>query len=191
MHPPALDRRTDQVERTKGMHNRRVPIEPALMPLLVTMYAKAQGQGRVLPDYPSGRDMARGLGRWLRRAGVARAELFEKSATGKQLTFHDLRATGITWLAVRGGDPLKIQQWAGHEHFSTTQGYIRTAEAVAAGFGEPFPALPEIPRPSDTTEKRPSNRTRQSFTAAQVVEIRRGGRDSPAADHSSAHSPRS
>jgi hypothetical protein len=58
------------------------------------------------------------------------------------MTFHDLRATGLTWRAVRGDDALKIQRAAGHSDFQTTQGYIRTAESVDDGFGEVFPELP-------------------------------------------------
>jgi hypothetical protein len=33
-------------------------------------------------------------------------------------------------------------QRAGHTNFKTTQLYVREAEAVREGFGEPFPALP-------------------------------------------------
>jgi hypothetical protein len=73
---------------------------------------------------------------------VSRLELHTGSPTRKPMTWHDLRATGITWCAVRGDDPLKIKQRAGHATFSTTEGYIREAEAVREGFGEPFPALP-------------------------------------------------
>jgi hypothetical protein len=43
---------------------------------------------------------------------------------------------------VRGDDALKIQQRAGHTDFQTTQGYIRVAESVRDGFGQPFPTLP-------------------------------------------------
>jgi hypothetical protein len=43
------------------------------------------------------------------------------------------RATGITWMAVRGDDPLKIKQRAGHTTFQTIEGYIREAEAVRSG----------------------------------------------------------
>lgn len=45
-------------------------------------------------------------------------------------------------MAVRGDDPLKIMQPAGHRTCSTTQGYIREAENLRAGFGVPFPPLP-------------------------------------------------
>jgi hypothetical protein len=45
-------------------------------------------------------------------------------------------------MAVRGDDPLKIMQRCGHRDYGTTLRYIREAEAVRDGFGEPFPALP-------------------------------------------------
>jgi integrase len=71
---------------------------------------------------PSERAMARDLRCWLEHAGVTRSELHDtKCKTSKALTFHDLRATGLTWMAVRGDDPLKIMQRAGHSNFGTTQ----------------------------------------------------------------------
>jgi hypothetical protein len=39
-------------------------------------------------------------------------------------------------------DPLKIKLRCGHASFSTTEMYIREAEAVREGFGEVFLALP-------------------------------------------------
>ena len=66
-------------------------------------------------------------------------------------------------MAVRGDDPLKIKQRAGHSTFSTTEGYIREAEAVRDGFGEVFPPLPagplgiapESPRAISVSRKKP------------------------------------
>jgi hypothetical protein len=47
-------------------------------------------------------------------------------------------------MAVRGDDPLKIKQHAGHVAFTTTERYIRLADALDHdGFGEPFPVLPD------------------------------------------------
>lgn len=77
----------------------------------------------------------------LPHANVTRHELHHTDETRKALTWHDLRATGITWTAIRGDDPLHIQHRAGHTSFSTTQGYIRQAEAVREGFGDVFPPL--------------------------------------------------
>jgi hypothetical protein len=86
--------------------------------------------------------MARGLRSWLIKAGVDRRELHHRTPTTRPIRFHDLRATGVTWMAVRGDDPLKIQHRAGHIDFDTTQRYIREAEALHEGFGVPFPELP-------------------------------------------------
>jgi integrase len=133
---------TGKVNATKGMHNRKVPIEAALLPLLRAMHKEADGKGLVLPVYPTENHLSRNLKRWLKRAGVERADLHARSATSKSITFHDCRATGLTWLAVRGDDPLKIQQRAGHTDFQTTQGYIRLADDAGEGFGVPFPELP-------------------------------------------------
>jgi hypothetical protein len=112
-----------------------------LLPLLQTMHDEHGGKGNVVRFRD--RHMSRDLRLWLTRAGVTRPELHHGDATRKALTWHDLRATGLTWLAVRGDDPLKIKQRAGHSTFSTTEGYIREAEAVRDGFGDVFPPLPE------------------------------------------------
>lgn len=53
------------------------------------------------------------------------------------------RARACNWMAVRGDEPLKIMQRAGHTDFRTTQLYVREAEAVREGFGDVFPPLPE------------------------------------------------
>jgi integrase len=135
----ALRHRT--VKPTKSGETRRFAIEAALLPLLQTMRAEAGHEGPVLrlrEDH-----MAELLRKWLHIAGVRRPELHKGSPTRKPLTWHDLRATGATWMAVRGDDPLKIKQRCGHATFSTTELYIREAEAVRDGFGEVFPPLPE------------------------------------------------
>lgn len=135
------NRNTGAEKSTKTRHARRFNIEPALLPLLRTMHAESDGSGLVVEMY-SERNMAEGLRRCLRRAGVNRAELHESTPTRKAMTWHDLRSTGITWMAVRGDEPLKIQQRAGHTDFQTTQGYIREAEAVRHGFDVVCPELP-------------------------------------------------
>jgi integrase len=137
----ARDRETGKTKSTKTGQARRFNIEPGALPLLEAMRAGHEAADYVA-DLPSERTLGRGLRRWLKRAGVNRPELHEDAPTRKAMTFHDLRATGITWMAVRGDDPLKIMQRAGHTSFSTTQGYIREAEAVREGFGDVFPPLP-------------------------------------------------
>lgn len=138
----AFNQNTKKVEQTKTGETRRFAIEPALMPLLRAMRAEKKGKGAVLSLAPQG-NMARKLRRYLRVANVNRPELHKGSPTRKAMTWHDLRATGITWMAIRGDDPLHIQHRAGHTTFATTQGYIREAVNVRAGFGDVFPPLPE------------------------------------------------
>jgi integrase len=136
----AYSERSGKVDTTKTADTRSFAIEPALVPLLEAMHKESKGRGAVLPFHE--RHMTRALRRHLWRAGVRRPELHEDSPTRKALTWHDLRATGLTWMAVRGDDPLKIKQRAGHAAFSTTELYVRLAESVREGFGEPFPVLP-------------------------------------------------
>jgi integrase len=138
----AVDRDTGELNPTKTSVARRVPIEPELLPLLKAMHAEADGEARVLAIDATDRKLSRQLQRCLRLAKVPRAELYVTDETRKAITFHDLRATGITWCAVRGDDPLKIKQRAGHATFSTTEGYIREAENLRDGFGAVFPRLP-------------------------------------------------
>ena len=136
----SFERRTREVKSTKGKRGRRVAIEPALMPLLRVMHEESGGEGFVCPMPNRMADRLRG---WLVAAGLTRRELTDdKSATTRPLAWHDLRASGITWRAVRGDEAMKISQAAGHRDLSTTMIYVRTAEALGPGFGEPFPPLP-------------------------------------------------
>ena len=73
----------------------------------------------------------------------------------KQITLYDLRASGITWRTLRSDDARLIQRAAGHERYSTTEGYVREAEIFKGRVGAPFP-------PSLIASG--VNRTPQSFT---------------------------
>jgi integrase len=129
-------------EGTKSGAARVVPIRPELLPLLEAMKAESGGKGLVC-DLPSLRDMARGLRRWLLRAGVDRAQLHQGSTVSKQLRWHDLRATGLTWYAVEGRPSGEIRDIAGHAQTSMTDRYMRAAGVLRGGrFGEVFPPLP-------------------------------------------------
>ena len=134
----ARDKVTKGTKRTKGGLARSVPIEPALLPLLALLrgpdaapvcHLESKGHGWRLRPH-------------LEAAGVTRAALHTHGPSERPLTFHDLRATGLTWLALRGDDPLRIQRRAGHSTFATTQGYLREAEVLGSGVGDPFPPLP-------------------------------------------------
>ncbi len=140
----SIDRNTGELKSTKTETSRRIAIEPELAPLLHVMRKEQGGKGRLVPWGATDRKLSRTLQQCLRLAGVKRPELFASDAARKPMTFYDLRATGITWMAVRGDDPLRIKQRAGHSTFSTTEGYIREAENLTeTAFGQPFPRLPE------------------------------------------------
>jgi hypothetical protein len=53
-----------------------------------------------------------------------------------------LRGSSVVWLREAPTNALKIQRRAGHSDGNTTQIYIREAESLRAGFGDPFPVLP-------------------------------------------------
>ncbi|MEO8182505.1 MAG: tyrosine-type recombinase/integrase [Deltaproteobacteria bacterium] len=155
----SYERQTGRLKQTKTGNKgiRRFAIEPALLPLLQAMHADAGGQGAVVVMRQQ-KWWAADLRKHVEAAGIEREALFSTDDTRKRLRFHDLLGTGLTWLAIRGDDPLKIQQRAGHRTFEMTQKYIRTAEAVGEVIGDTFPPLPECPvagryrqsnRPSD------------------------------------------
>ena len=133
------DRRTGKIGSTKTGAARRFSVEKNVLPLLLAMRRET---GTIISE-KTVRTMAREFRRWLKKAGVTRTELHADTATTKAITWHDLRATGVTWMAIRGDDPLKIQHRAGHADYGTSALYIREAENVRAGFGEVFPPLPE------------------------------------------------
>jgi integrase len=139
----AVDSDTGEVKSTKTKDVRKVPIERELLPLLEKMHAQSKGEGRVVIAMPPSEEWAERLRKYLGWAGVTRADLFADDETRRPLSFHDLRHTGITWRAVRGDDPLKVQRAAGHDDMRTTQRYINEAEVFeGASFGSPFPAVP-------------------------------------------------
>jgi integrase len=97
----ATDRRTKgAVKTTKSGKARRIPIEPNLRPLLDALKKGAAGT-HVIPV-----------------PGSKRADTLREN----------LELAGVTWMALRGDEPLVIQQRAGHANFTTTQRYLREAE---------------------------------------------------------------
>jgi integrase len=138
----AIDRKEGTEKETKTNTPRRFPLEPNLVPLLQVM-ARERAAGPRLLKMPPVCDLAPRLRQYLEWAGVTRAELFADDATRKNITFHDLRATGITWMAIRGDEPQRIMHRAGHENMSTTMGYVREAEALEYLREDVFPHLPE------------------------------------------------
>ena len=89
------------------------------------------------------REAAKMLRRALQEAGVRREALFADDAHRAPVTFHDLRATGITWCAVRGDEVLRLQQRAGHEDVAALK--LGGVEV----HGEAFPGAVGACRPVD------------------------------------------
>jgi integrase len=185
----SLSKTTGETVATKGLANRSPPIEPAIVALLEAMKAEQKNTGPLVPTMPSERDMARGLRRWLAKAGVKRHELHHATPTTRPIRFHDLRATGLTWMAVRGDDAIKIQRRAGHKDLETTLKYIRLAEDLnPTAFGDVFPKLPselyevvlaeESIRAIDQTP--PSTRNYLEMSGADGTRTRGLRRDRPA-----------
>jgi integrase len=126
----------------KGKEPREVMIEPTLMPLLEALKAGRPDDELLFPKFPSTNGMSKGLKRWMRRAGLTRNELLNETPTTLPMTWHDARATGITWRCVREDPKFEIQYHAGHKDFTTTEIYIHLAGVIRRGFGETFPTLP-------------------------------------------------
>ncbi len=148
----SLDLETGEVKTPKTKAGRKVPIPLALRPLLDRLCERHDGEGRVVQTdderreaphgFPPTDSLASTLRKHLKRAGVDRHDLHERTPTTKPVTFYDLRACGITWMALDGVEPLKMMQRAGHSTFSTTLGYVREAEVVGVDVGQPFGPLP-------------------------------------------------
>jgi integrase len=165
-------------EFTKTSSVRHFRIEPALRPLLNAIALERGGTGRLFDSID---DAAGELRDHLKRSGVRRQALHRSTATSLAIRFHDLRATGITWAALRGDAAIEIRDRAGHAELEQTNDYMRRASG-AGDIGEPFPSLeilvleptlivPGIV-PVDSAKSQDS-----VFDAVEVV--RRGGLEPP------------
>jgi integrase len=142
--------RQGQLKAPKKGSVRTFRIRAEIVPLLKAMRAeaaKAQGVANptgpiiAVPPKSACADYLREL---LELAGCDRESLHVSDNERRHLTFHDLRATGISWRILAGDDHNEIQGAAGHKAFSTTEGYIRTTNLRGAGIGQPFPEIPAI-----------------------------------------------
>lgn len=124
-----------------------MPVEVNVLPLLKAMHEEVGGEGRVFHDLGDEREFARIIRADLLVAGVSRRALHECSDDPPRewMTMHDCRTTGITWMAVRGDDPLVVMARAGHHDLKMTQAYVNLGAVLRRGhgYGEVFPVLPE------------------------------------------------
>lgn len=121
---------------------RKLPIEPALAPLLKRMARGKRAEDKVVPLLGKAINrLAKAMRSHLALAGVTRAELTELSGTREPVDFRTWRETGITWQALQKTGLEAIKSYAGHEEVSTTLGYIKRV-AGPEGYGAPFPPIP-------------------------------------------------
>lgn len=127
-----------------GIGRSPMDVEPELIPLLEAMHRESNGVGRVVGSLGDEREYAAVLRQDLLTAGATRRELHESSDDPPRswMTMHDLRTTGITWMAVRGDSVLAVMARAGHSDIKMTQHYVAEAALLRRGYGTPFPPLP-------------------------------------------------
>lgn len=133
-------RRPGVVGTTKGKRGRLIAIPRHIIPLLQAM-RDGRRSGLLLPGLLRPGTAAEMLRADLHAASVRRIELHRGDAHRRAITFHDLRATGLTWLGARGDGAFAVREAAGHADLATTAGYVRMGEILGSS-GEPFPALP-------------------------------------------------
>jgi integrase len=136
----AIDARTGEPKALPKTERavRDVPIDPALMPLLLRMHEGGAGDDAyVLPVLLARNDKfrAKQILEPLRLAGITRARLFADTATLMPVNFRSCRDTGIAWLALPGPRMLSLhamQRRCGHEDIDTTNGSVKMAERTSA-----------------------------------------------------------
>jgi integrase len=126
----------------------------------------AEGKGGRLLHTPPPEDRAELLRADLRTVGVARPALFiEGDPAQRGITFHDLRDTGLTHMAVRGDSPIVVQWAGGHTDFKTTQGYLDRGRVERQRIGQPLPVLPaSLLSPPEKPGSKPGSGIQGSLT---------------------------
>lgn len=131
-------------ERTKSGRGRTVTIEPNLVPLLRVLIEGRPSDARLLSVRAHNR-CASTLREDLTLAGCKREALHVPKSDKQRahLTFHNLRDTCLTHMAVRRDPPQDVQWRAGHTTPDMTERYIANARHEAGpAFGTPLGPLP-------------------------------------------------
>jgi integrase len=119
-----------------------VNIEPNLLPLLRVLVDQKKPMDHLLVVRAHNR-CATKLRADLLKAGVTRTALHVETEQTAHLTFHNLKDTCGTHMAVRRDPPQDIQWRLAHKDAKTTEIYIGEARyAAGANFGEPLAPLP-------------------------------------------------
>ncbi len=139
----AYDDDTKEIKAPKtGAGRREIPIHDRLLPLLKAMRGE-DGALVVAGLHPMGDRLPAVFREHLDMAKVDRPRLLADNDTEEPIDFRSLRDTHATWLALSSVADKVIQRRLGHKSPSTTDKYIKAAEAFGdAAIGAPFPALP-------------------------------------------------
>ena len=139
------DRETGEVGPTKTEDTRVLDLRSgpdAILPLLRAMVKEAGGSGLLL-KLPPIEDLADTLRQHIKRAGITRPELYDSTDQSLPLWFHDLRATGISWLAMLPEwTSFDIRDFAGHSELKTTDRYVRRGRKARDVTDAPFGPIP-------------------------------------------------
>lgn len=138
-------------EHTKTEDSRHFAIEPILRPMFEAMWKKRDLSTGLV--FQTETKLAETLRADLLAAGVDRSALHRRKRGALLMRFHDLRATGITYMAIRGDSDHDVRERAGHADFATTTKYIRRGHLAArAVVGDPFAPLPDCLLSESSTE---------------------------------------
>lgn len=161
-------RNPGKVGSTKSGVATRVPLEPAIVPLLEAMRGAPNDP---VVWMPSVSEQARGFRKWLAKAGVERADLYASDATRRPIRFHDTRSTFATWLAARGEPTLMIKAKCRHASVDMTEKYVRVVALLGSGFGHPFPELPGALAPLATPLAKTEAKSAETLWAQQDLNL--------------------
>ncbi len=166
----AWDEQTKTAKPPKTAAGQRtVPIEPALLPLLQAL--QGDDDEPVMPLLARGEDRNAGVFRaHIEAAGVARARLTADNETEEPADFRTLRDSYATWQALAGVPDKRIQRRLGHATNTTTDRYIKAAEAFdPEAIGMPFPPLPAPLLDQRMAPRGPTKRRSPGISRASIV----------------------
>lgn len=183
----SIDRESGEAGSPKAGRARAThDLEPAIIPLLRAMHTKG-ATGPVVGRLGDDRELAEILRRDLLTAGVTRTELHFASDDPPRewMRMHDLRTTGVTWMAVRGDEPMMIMARAGHADLKTTLGYVSRSALVRRGYGAVFPEIPAELLQNESAPQLAPRSARRGNSRGGVAEAH-GNRTGPAANDTEA-----
>jgi integrase len=122
---------------------RRVPIEPALRPLLKLLWDERKTGPLVdAPRSDGGSGASALINEDLAKANVTRADLSRDDEQHMPFTFHGCRHTAVTHAYVAGRDETWLRIVYGHVGSEMTRRYLDAMALTRSTFGTPFPPLP-------------------------------------------------